>query len=85
MSIIRKTLIAALAGAGALAFSAGSASAYVACSAGTCWHVQERHEYPAAARIVVHEDNWRWRRHEHFRWREHEGRGYWRGGTWRDF
>lgn len=85
MSIIRTTLIAAVAGAGALAFSPVTASAYVACSGSVCWHVQERHEYPATARVVIHEDNWRWRRHERYRFREHEGRGYWRGGTWRDF
>ena len=38
--------------------------------------------YPRNARIVVHDDNWRWGPREHYTFREHEGRGYWRGGRW---
>jgi len=32
--------------------------------------------------VVIHEDDWKWKRHEKYRWREHEGRGYWRGSRW---
>ena len=77
-----KTLIGALVGASALALSAASASASVACVGNVCWHTHERYEYPAHTRVVVHDDNWKWGRHEHYRWREHEGRGYWNGRHW---
>jgi hypothetical protein len=82
MTALGKTLLAAAVGITALAGSAVSASAFVACSGNTCWHVKERHNYPASAKIVIHDDNWKWKRHEHYRWREHEGRGYWHGGRW---
>jgi hypothetical protein len=57
-------------------------SAAIACRGNVCWHVQDRYEYPPEARIIVHPDDWRWGRREHYVWREHEGRGYWRGGRW---
>jgi hypothetical protein len=82
MTLLRKSLLAAAAGAAILTVSAVSASAAVACSGRVCWHTSERYEYPARARIVVHEDNWKWGRHERYRWREHEGRGYWNGSRW---
>jgi hypothetical protein len=82
MTLLRKSLLAAAAGAAVLTLSAASASAAIVCSGRTCWHTSERHEYPARARVVVHEDNWKWRRHERYRWREHEGRGYWSGSRW---
>jgi hypothetical protein len=82
MSVLSKSILGATVAVGALTFSVLSASAYIACSGNTCWHVTERHDYPAHARVVIHEDNWKWRSHEHYRWHEHEGRGYWRGGVW---
>lgn len=85
MTPLSKTLLSALVGAGAVAVSAAGASAAIACAGNVCWHAHERYEYPAGARIVVHEDGWRWGAHEHYRWREHEGRGYWngrRGTSW---
>jgi hypothetical protein len=85
MTLIGKTLLAAVAGASVFTLSAVSASAFVACTGPVCWHTQERYEYPAHARVVIHEDNWRWGRREHYRWREHEGRGYWGGGRWRNW
>jgi len=82
MTVLSKSVLAATVGVTALACSAFSASAYVACSGKVCWHVKDRHEYPAHARVVIHEDDWKWKRHEKYRWREHEGRGYWRGSRW---
>jgi hypothetical protein len=79
---LTKTLAGTALGAGLLAFSTISASAAIACSGNVCWHTHEAYTYPPEARIVVHEDNWRWGPHERFRFREHEGRGYWHGGRW---
>ena len=53
-----------------------NASAAVVCSGKVCWHAREAFEYPAAAGVVVHPDDWRWGPRERFVWREHEGRGY---------
>jgi len=76
---------AALIGAGGLAATATSASAYVACNrAGDCWHTTERYSYRPTFGITIHDDNWKWRGH-HNRWREHDGRGYWRNGLWVTF
>jgi hypothetical protein len=75
----------ALLGAGVLALSTASGSAAIVCSGKVCWHTQKRHEYPPGARVIVHSDDWRWRRREHYVWREHEGRGYGRGGRWVEF
>ena len=77
---MKKVLIGAMMGAAALAVSATGASAYMACSGNTCWHVKDRYEYPARAKIVVHEDSWK--PHARVIIREHEGRGYWKGHTW---
>ena len=80
MTVLRKALLGAIAGAGALAFSAVGASAAIVCSGGTCWHVKEKYEYPPTAGIVVHEDTWK--AEPGIKFREHEGRGYWKGDTW---
>ena len=82
MNGLSKALLATAAGASLLALSAATASAAIVCSGNTCWHTHEHYDYPASAKIVVHEDNWRWGRHEHYRWREHRGRGYWSGSRW---
>lgn len=80
MTPVRKALVGAAFGAGALAFMAGSASAAVVCSGNVCWHVHEHYDYPAAAGVVVHEDTWK--PGPDVVIREHEGRGYWKGETW---
>jgi hypothetical protein len=86
MKSLGNVAISACLGASALALMATGASARIVCNSdGDCWHATTTYEYPAAAGIVVHEDNWKWGPSEHFRWREHEGRGYWRGSTWTDF
>ena len=85
---MKKTLIAGLIGAGALAFAATSASAAIVCNdAGDCWHVKDHYDYPASVGLTVHEDNWAWDHADaaRYRWREHEGRGYWHNGIWVTF
>lgn len=83
---IRNLVLGAIVGAGALAATAGTASAYVACNRyGDCWHTNERYAYRPHWGIRVHGDDWRWRAHERYRWREHAGRGYWRSGVWVTF
>jgi hypothetical protein len=82
MRVIGKSVLAATAGAAVLAFSAVNASAVVVCASSVCWHSQERYDYPSSAHVVIHEDNWKWRKNEHYRWREHSGRGYWSGSRW---
>jgi hypothetical protein len=75
----------ALAGASALALTATTASADIACNGeGECWHVRDRVEYKPEFGVTVHRDDWKWKEHEHYKWREHEGRGYWRNGIWID-
>ena len=53
MTILGKSILAATVGVAALAASSLTASAYIACSGKVCWHVSERHNYPAHARVVI--------------------------------
>jgi hypothetical protein len=80
MTLIGKSLLCTAMGAGLLALSSVGASAAIVCSGNVCWHTQERFDYPAGARVVVHEDDWRLGPRMTFR--EHEGRGYWKGDNW---
>jgi hypothetical protein len=80
---MKKTLIGGLLGAGVLAVSTMSASAAIVCTGNTCWHVHERYDYPSAAGVIVHDDDWR--PGPSITFREHEGRGYWRGDRWSDW
>jgi hypothetical protein len=80
--------VAALIGAGALALTATTASAYVVCNGeGDCWHTDHRYHYDPALNLQWHPDDWYFHRdwaadHDHH-WREyHDGRGYWKGGLW---
>jgi hypothetical protein len=82
MTSLSKPLIGAFIGAGVLALSTVGASAAIACVGNACWHTHETYDYPKSARVVIHTDDWKWGRHEHYRWREHEGRGYWNGHRW---
>ena len=77
---MRKIILAAAVGAGALALSALNASAAIVCTGDVCWHTHETYTYPPDAHVTIHEDNWR--AEPSIRFREHEGRGYWRGDTW---
>ncbi len=77
-----KVVLGIAAGVGLLGGSALSASADIACTGSTCWHVHEQYTYPPRAHVVVHPDSW----HMSKRYvvREHEGPGYWRGHDWVD-
>ena len=77
-----KTLLSTALGASALAITAVSASAGIACVGPVCWHTTERYEYPADSRVVVHEDSWKPAADAKITWREHTGRGYWRDDKW---
>jgi len=80
---ILNTFAGTLAGAAALAaVSSTPASAAIVCANDVCWHTHEAYAYPPDARVVVHEDDWKWGPSERFTFREHEGRGYWRGHDW---
>ena len=83
MTSIGKTLLGTALGAGLLALSSVGASAAIVCSGNVCWHAHERLAYPSEARVVVHEDDWR--PGPRIQFREHEGRGYWRGDSWREW
>ena len=85
LKLLSKALAGAAVGAGILAASSVGASAAIACSGNVCWHTHETFAYPPDARVVIHEDNWRWGPREKFTFREHEGRGYWRGNAWREW
>jgi hypothetical protein len=81
---LKTLLISAAVATGALAATAGSASAYVVCNrAGDCWHTTERYHYRPTFGLTIHQDNWRM--NHRFHWREHDGRGYWRNGLWITF
>ena len=80
MKALTKIVLAAATGAGALALTSAGASAAIACSGDTCWHVHRSYHYPPEARVVVHPDHWR--HGPKIVIREHEGRGYWRDGSW---
>jgi hypothetical protein len=83
--VVKSALLAAIAGAG-LALSALPAAADIVCNReGECWHVRGHYAYRHEFGVMVHPDNWRWRRGERVMWREHEGRGYWRHGVWVEF
>jgi hypothetical protein len=80
---MRKVILAAVVGAGALALSALNASAAIVCAGPVCWHTHEAYEYPPSAGVVVHEDVWKAEPGVTFR--EHEGRGYWKGDRWTEW
>ena len=77
---MRKVILAAAVGAGALALSALNASAAIVCTGDVCWHTHEAYTYPPDAHVTVHEDTWH--AGPTIKFREHEGRGYWRGDSW---
>ena len=85
MTFLRKSLIAAITGAGILALSVASASAAIVCSGTVCWHVHETYDYPSGARVIIHPDDWAADPGDHYIFREHEGRGYWADDTWTDW
>lgn len=85
---LKKLLLGAVLGAGALVGVSSSASAYVACNReGDCWHTESRYRYPGGG-ITFHPDDWYFHQSfgadRHFR-EYNRGRGYWRGGVWVTF
>ena len=80
MTRATKILLATVCGGAALALSALTASAEIACSGNVCWHVKERITYPPEANVTIREDSWK--PGPTVKFREHEGRGYWRGDAW---
>ena len=86
---LKSTLLAAALGVGAMALTAGSASAYVACNgAGDCWHTDTRVHFPGVT-LSFHNDKWwdRNRHNSHYSWHESDNdhdwhHGYWEHGTW---
>jgi hypothetical protein len=94
MKNLKKTLaagalIAAVSG-GALALSATSASADVACNRyGECWRVTQRYTtYPSNLGVTFHDDAWREQnRHGRYHWRKDrsDDQGYYSHGHWRRF
>lgn len=86
MKSIAKLSLVALAGTGALAMMATSASARIVCNGeGACWHTHVNYTYRPEFGVTIHPDNWHWGAGEHFTWREHPGRGYWHSGAWHRF
>ena len=80
MTRATKTLLGTAIGVAALALSAASASAEIACSGDVCWHVKEKYTYPAESKVIIREDSWK--AGPTIKFREHEGRGYWKGDVW---
>jgi len=85
MKLSTKALASAAVGAGLLMASSLSASAAIVCSGDVCWHTQETYRYPPEAKVIIHDDDWKWGPSEHYVFREHEGRGYWRDDRWEDW
>jgi hypothetical protein len=89
---VRTGLLATVLAAGAMAVSAGVASADVACNAyGECWSVKERPAitlYPPELGIQFYGDDWRkaHERDEHYHWmHDRDDRGYYSHGEWHGF
>jgi hypothetical protein len=84
-TLLRRGVLAALLGVGAIVATAPAASAYVVCNRdGDCWRADHRYSIPQVY-IRFHSDNWNWRRH-HDRWHDYDNggdRGYWDRDHWR--
>ena len=86
MRIFDKITFAALMGVGALALMGGSASARTVCNEdGDCWHATTDYDYQPAFGLTIHQTTGNGRRARSMPWREHEGKGYWKGGSWKEF
>ena len=86
MKIIGKVTFTVLLSASALTMVATNASARIVCNEdGDCWHAKTDYEYQPAFGLSVHPNDWKWKEGEKHAWREHEGKGYWHGGSWKEF
>jgi hypothetical protein len=73
-------------GAGVLAATTSTASAYMACNHdGDCWHTDKKVAAPGV-RFDYHPDDWyfhqKWDGNDRHYRDYHEGRGYYKGGLW---
>jgi len=90
-NVLLTAAIATLCGVGTLAVTAGTASAYVVCSAsGDCWHTDSKYKYAPEVKAQVHPDHWyfhqTWTDQKDRQMREyHAGRGYYRNRIWITF
>ncbi len=83
--MIKRALLCAAMGAGLMAATMTTASAYVACNRqGDCWHTESRVRAPGG-RFDYHPDDWyfhqKWDDRRHYR-DYHDGHGYYRNGIW---
>jgi hypothetical protein len=86
MNALGKIAFTALFGASALTLASTAASARIVCNAeGDCWHSKVDYNYRPEFGVTIHPDNWKWQEGERHAWREHDGRGYWQGGSWKEF
>jgi hypothetical protein len=81
------TAFAVLMATGALAATAGTASARVVCGAdGDCWHTDAAPPRVPGITFSVHPDDWyfhqKWDNSDRHYRDYHEGRGYYKGGVW---
>jgi hypothetical protein len=80
------TVLATIIATGALAITAGTASAYMACNHdGDCWHTDKKARAPGVT-FDYHPDDWYFHQtwtgsNNHYR-DYHEGRGYYKSGVW---
>jgi hypothetical protein len=52
---------------------------------GDCWHATTDYDYQPSFGLSIHPNDWKWKEGEKHAWREHEGKGYWKGGSWKEF
>jgi hypothetical protein len=84
--IFGKFTFTALMGAGALGMMGANASARTVCNQdGDCWRATSDCAYQPSFGLSVHPDGWKWNEGEKHAWREHDGRGYWKGGSTKEF
>ena len=77
---------AALMGLSAATLVSTQASAAIVCNGeGDCWHTHTAYQYQPEFGVVTHSDDWKWKEGEKHAWREHDGKGYWKGGSWKEF
>ncbi|MGD0636229.1 MAG: hypothetical protein ABSA13_18795 [Beijerinckiaceae bacterium] len=86
MKLLSTITFAALMGVSAVTLISTSASAAIVCNEdGDCWHTQTEYQYQPEFGLTVHQNDWKWKEGEKHQWREHEGKGYWKGGSWKPF
>jgi hypothetical protein len=75
--VLRRTAVALLSAAGAIALMTTGASAAVVCNEeGDCWRAKEEYAYPPTAHVQIYGDEYVSDTHK-YKWREaRPGRGY---------